>query len=303
MSKNRINPDTGTGDVPAKSKVSLTELLAGFSEYLQTEDFSDRTIESYTGCVSRYLKWCQESYGDVTDQLYRENILDFKSYMVNIAKYLPPTINQYICSLVCFNDYLVKIRHQAEMAVRGKDRIKIQTDQTNPNDLESADIERFRQQILEGQGTRDHTIVTVMAYGGLRVSEVISIFEHDINFQSGELLVRSGKGDKSRVVYINDRIINAVREYIKERQSDSPYLFVSRQGDKLVRSRINQIFNQYSDMMTPHKCRHFYCSQAQNVAGYSIAETAQQAGHASPRTTLRYSHPSKKDIINKANKL
>jgi integrase len=49
--------------------------------------------------------------------------------------------------------------------------------------------------------------------------------------------------------------------------------------------------------------RHFFCSQAQNVAGYSIAETAQQAGHASTKTTLRYSHPNRQVMIEKANKL
>ena len=126
----------------------------------------------------------------------------------------------------------------------------------------------------------------------------------DIAFDTGEILVRSGKGDKARTVYLNDKISNAVREYLKERNSECSYLFVSRQGNgKINRSRINQIFNKYSNIITPHKLRHFYCSQAQNVAGYSIAESAQQAGHASTKTTLRYSHPDRKKMIEKANKL
>jgi integrase len=190
------------------------------------------------------------------------------------------------------------------MVVRSKDRIKIQAKQTNPNDLESADVDSFRQKVLEGQSKRDHAIVTVMAYAGLRISEVLNLYIQDIMFDIGEILVRSGKGDKARTVYLNDKIINAVREYLKERNSESSYMFVSRQGNgKLNRSRINQIFNKYSDIITPHKLRHFYCSQAQNVAGYSIAESAQQAGHASTKTTLKYSHPNRKTMIEKANKL
>lgn len=303
MSKKKNNPARGDVDSPAENKVSLTEHLDGFAEYLQSDDFSQRTIDSYTGCVSRYLKWCRVSHGAVPDRLYRENILDYSSYMKNIVKYSPATINLYICALVSFNEYLIEIHLQTEMAARSKDRIKIQSDQTNPNDLESADVERFRQKVLEGQGKRDHAIITVMAYAGLRISEVLNLYVQDISFQSGEILVRNGKGDKARTVYLNDKISNAVREYLRERKSESPYLFVSRQGGRLVRSRVNQIFNKYSDTITPHQLRHFFCSQAQNVAGYSIAETAQQAGHASTKTTLRYSHPNRQAMIEKANKL
>lgn len=42
-----------------------------------------------------------------------------------------------------------------------------------------------------------------------------------------------GKGDKHRIVYINDKTVHAIREYLKERDSDSPYLFVSRQSGKM----------------------------------------------------------------------
>lgn len=304
MSNEKINPTSGVGSVPANFNLSLTQRLDSFIDYLKNDDFSQRTIESYCGCVSRYIKWFGNSYGEQPKSLFRENILDFKSYMSNIRKYSPVTINLYICALVSFNEYLITAGCQTGMAVRGKDRIKIQTDQTNPNDLDAADVDRFRQKILEKQGKRDHAIVTVMAYAGLRISEVINLNVQDIIFSAGEILVRSGKGAKARTVYLNDKISNAVREYLKERKSDSPYLFVSRQGyGKLSRSRINQIFNKYSDKITPHKCRHFFCSQAQNVAGYSIAETAQQAGHVSTKTTLRYSHPDRKAMIEKANKL
>jgi len=297
MDKENKNPINGL-------EISLTKRLIGFNEYLHSDGFSQRTTDSYTSCISRYVKWFSGSFGNQPKLLYRENILDFKSYMINIKKYLSETINLYICALVSFNEYLISIGCQIEMAVRSKDRIKIQAKQTNPNDLESADVDSFRQKVLEGQGKRDHAIVTVMAYAGLRISEVVNLYIQDIVFDAGEILVRSGKGDKARTVYLNDKISNAVREYLKERNSESSYLFISRQGGgKLNRSRINQIFNKYSDTITPHKLRHFFCSQAQNVAGYSIAETAQQAGHASTKTTLRYSHPDRKAMIEKANNL
>ena len=53
-----------------------------------------------------------------------------------------------------------------------------------------------------------------------------------------------GNGGKQRLVYINDKIVYALYEYLKERNSDSPCFFVSRQSEKLTASRINQIFNK-----------------------------------------------------------
>ena len=79
--------------------------------------------------------------------------------------------------------------------------------------------------------------------------------------------------------------MGSVREYLKERNSKSPYLFISRQGEgKLNRSRINKILNKYSGTIAPHKLRHFFCSQAQNVAGYRV----------SPKQLSRQGTPARK---------
>ena len=94
-----------------------------------------------------------------------------------------------------------------------------------------------------------------------------------------------GKGDKQRLVYINDKIVHAIREYLKERRSESPYLFVSRQSGKLSPSRINQIFNQYAGEWV------------------FIHEIANQAGHSNVQTTLIYSNSTAKEMKEKANRL
>ncbi len=94
----------------------------------------------------------------------------------------------------------------------------------------------------------------------------------------------------------------AIREYLKVRDSDSPYLFVSRQSGKMNPSRINQIFNQYSDIITPKTLRHYFCSHALET-GYAIHEIANQAGHSNVQTTLIYSNPTAKEMKDKANQL
>ena len=104
-------------------------------------------------------------------------------------------------------------------------------------------------------------------------------------------------------MYLNDKTVHAIREYLKVRNSDSPYLFVSRQSEKMAASRINQIFNQYSDVITPKMLRHYFCSHALDTGDYKIHEVANQAGHSNVQTTLIYSNPSARQMKEKANKL
>ena len=190
-----------------------------------------------------------------------------------------------------------------ESAVSNSDRLKVQEEMTDPNDLEVSDVESFRQALLEKQGPRDHAIATIMAYGGLRISETVNLTLSDVLIDFREIIVQDGKGAKRRTVFMNDKIANSIREYLKIRQSDSPYLFPSRQSQKISRFHVNRIFNAYSDTITPHKLRHFYCSYSQNYAGLSLSEVANQAGHKSPQTTMRYTHPSKAQLLEKINKM
>ncbi|WP_338450403.1 tyrosine-type recombinase/integrase [Niallia oryzisoli] len=52
----------------------------------------------------------------------------------------------------------------------------------------------------------------------------------DFNLTSRELIVSEGKGNKTRTVFLNDKVINALKTWIKERKDkniESEYLFVS----------------------------------------------------------------------------
>ncbi len=109
-------------------------------------------------------------------------------------------------------------------------------------------------------------------------------------------------GNKQRVVFLNDKIIISIKEYLKERNSKSEYLFCSRQNDRICRSRINQLFSKYSKVIHPHLLRHFaFTNMASN--GFSIVEIAMLGGHSSTKTTEIYINPSQKEIKEKLNLL
>lgn len=182
----------------------------------------------------------------------------------------------------------------------------MQTEYASPAIITKQDVESFRQTILENESKRDYAIVTLLAYSGMRISEAVNLKLSDVNLAAGEIIVRYGKGKKQRLVIINDKIVNAIKTYLSERgklrNKDSDYLFISRESSSISRTRINHIFNEYSDKITPHMLRHFFCSYALEK-GWSVHEVAGQAGHAYIHTTLIYTNPSREEMKRKSNLL
>lgn len=276
-------------------------MLNQFSEYMTMQGKAARTARAYCRDVALYLEWCRESFGEQPTRLYRANVLEYISYMRNIKDYNPKTVNHHLSSLRSYNDWLIESGQQKESVVLKNDFMKIQVQYASPSTVTKKEVEAFRQRLLESGNKRDYAIVTLFAYSGIRRSECADLKLDQVDLTAKEIRV-IGKGEKQRLVYPNDKTVHAMREYLKERKSDSPYFFVSRQSEKLTPSRINQIFNLYSDNITPKSLRHFFCSNALEN-GYSIHEVANQAGHSSVQTTLIYANPTAQAMKDKANKL
>lgn len=271
--------------------------LDKFKEYLKKDGKSENTIKSYIININEYIKWFNDSYGLEVVKLYRENVLEYKSYLLNIKKYKGKnlnarTINAKLSSLGAMNRFLIEEGIQQDLVINNKDTIKVQQEYANPCTIEKKDVEVFRQKILEAGDKRLYALATLMSYSGLRISETLNIKLFDVNFQAKEIIVRKGKGSKQRIVYINTKISEALRAYIKVRRNDGEFLFVSRESENLSRSVVNREFKKYSKVITPHLLRHYYCSHALDI-GYSIADVAYQAGHRDTRTTLLYTNPSR----------
>lgn len=264
-------------------------MLKEFSSYLQMKGKSAGTVEVYCRNVAVYFRWRRETFGECPRQLYRANVLEYIAYLRNIKCCSPKTLNYQLSALRSYNSWLIESSQQTEAAVLPSDFMKIQLQYASPCTVTKKDVEMFRQRLLESGSKRDYAIITLYAYSGIRRTELVNLKLDQVDLTAKEIRV-IGKGDKQRLVYINDKIVHALREYLKERKSGSPYFFVSRQSGKLAPSRINQIFNKYSDVITPKTLRHFFCSHALE-SGYSIHEVSNQAGHSNVQTWRRFQIP------------
>lgn len=281
----------------------MEDLVENFVKYLNSKGKSENTLKSYKLHIAEYIKWFSDSYGTCFKKLYRENILEYKSFLINVKKFKgknlnAKTINAKLSALAFLNKFLIEQKVQDEVVINDSDMIKIQINYANPTDINKAEVESFRQKILESGDKRLYALATLLAYGGLRISEALNVKLHDISLQGKELIVKKGKGEKQRIVYLNTKIVNSIREYLKERNDDGEFLFPSRESDKVDRTVINKQFKKFSDKITPHKLRHFFCTNALS-AGFGIHEVANQAGHSSVQTTLIYTNPSRDEMKRK----
>ena len=278
-------------------------MLDGFCEYLRQQGKSENTVKAYCQGVKEYMRWHEETFGKRMKMLIRANVLDYISYLRTVKELNNRSVNAKLASLHSFNLYLISAGYKTEVVLTKEDYLKVQTAYASPSTVDRGEVERFRQEILENNGIRDYAIVTILAYAGLRISECLELRMGDISLAAREITVRHGKGDKMRVVYFGDKVLNAVRGYLKSRpETENPYLFHGRGDSHLTRGQVNRIFNAHSASITPHTLRHFFCSNALEN-GYSIGELANQAGHSNVHTTLLYTNPTKEKMKEKANLL
>ena len=278
----------------------MEQILDDFKNYMIKNQKSQNTIKNYMLHIKEDMIWFQDTYGKGFKNLYRENILDYKSYLVNIKKYRgknlnAKTINAKLSSIGLFNKFLIEEKIQKDIVIKDDDMIKIQTSYANPAEINKSDVENFRQRILEAGDKRLYAIVTLLSYAGLRISEALNVKLEDLSLDAKELIIRKGKGKNQRVVYLNSKIVNAIKEYLKVRHSESEYLFSSRESDRVDRSVINKQFKKYSNKITPHQLRHFFCTNALE-SGFAVHEVANLAGHSSIQTTLIYTNPSREKM-------
>lgn len=288
----------------------MEQWIKEFVDRLHLEGKSDKTIKQYSVSIKEYFQWFYESYGDVEfKKLYRENILEYKNYLKNIKRSKrsgnnldAKTVNSKLSALIKFNELL-----QADNIVVSKaDLIKVQTEIISPTNITKKEVEEFRQRILQSEGCsakRNYAIVTIMAYAGLRISEVLTLKKVDVNTAANQIRVMDGKGEKQRTVIINSKIVSAIREYEKSDNVESEYLFHNSKGKILNPSTINKVFDEFSIEgyhIHPHMLRHFFCYNALESGAYSINEVSNQAGHTSIKTTMRYLNPNLDAIKKKA---
>lgn len=147
---------------------------------------------------------------------------------------------------------------------------------------------------------RDCAIVEVLYSCGLRVSELTGLDWRDIDREVGMVMVRSGKGNKDRVVPIGEPALAALEAWraatAAGRETDGA-VFINMRGGRLSTRSVENIIARRLQLagvgasISPHGLRHSFATHLLNH-GADLRSIQEMLGHASLTTTQRYTHVS-----------
>lgn len=156
-------------------------------------------------------------------------------------------------------------------------------------------------QLLESvEGTnqeRDYCILTLFLNCGLRISELVGLNIQDIQ---GEALRVLGKGNKTRVIYLNAACLDAIHRYLEVRHPivgrDANALFLSSRDERVSRSTVHAMVKRRlaaagidASQYSSHKLRHTAATlMIQN--GVDVRSVQEVLGHDHLNTTQIYTH-------------
>lgn len=146
---------------------------------------------------------------------------------------------------------------------------------------------------------RDLAMFELFYSSGLRLSELSALDLTDLDLPDSTLLVRSGKGGKSRVLPVGNKAVTAIENWLRQRAVKIPAaesaLFVSMRGTRLGQRNIELRLNQWckkkgiAEHIHPHMLRHSFASHLLE-SSQDLRAVQELLGHSNISTTQIYTH-------------
>jgi site-specific recombinase XerD len=285
---------------------------------------SENTRAAYVLDLTLFARWFQ----DTTEQVFapasitREDIQDYIAHVRTVQDAAVNTVKRKYASIRSFYQWAiatgqaqynesngVALPSEQRLAPEGLDRPQRaavrRVFNAPPKNTPTAGLRQVR----------DRAIVFVMMYAGLRISEIENLRLEDVILRekSGEIDIRSGKGDKDRTIALPLEARKALEEWLAKRpETDHKFVFTTTRrghaplGRRAIQEMVSDVgrkaeLDKAGIRLTPHLLRHtaVYLWREEN----DPFVVAAQMGHKDINTTMRYGRPSGKDLRRAAAKI
>lgn len=224
---------------------------------------------------------------------------DLRRYMLTCAKECklsPGTLNSRLNAI---KYYFENILHREKFFVdlpRAKKPLNL------PNVLAESEMGK----LFNALKNKKHKAILFTAYSaGLRVSEVVKLQHTHIDAARLQILVKSAKGDKDRFVMLSPMVLDILRSYIKGLYPRPvKYLFEGFVAETHYSNRSAQavftkakLLSGIQKHLTFHSLRHSFATHLLEK-GTDVKYIQELLGHFDIKTTLRYLHVARKDLVN-----
>jgi site-specific recombinase XerD len=144
---------------------------------------------------------------------------------------------------------------------------------------------------------RNLALLRLMLDSGLRVSEALALRQRDLDLETGQLMVRDGKGSKDRGLWINGETLQLLKRWIRSLNRPAPndHIFITRNGGKMSRHYVLAMIYRLSKQAGlgkrahPHMLRHSFATDLlRQTKNLRLVQKA--LGHANLSTTQIYTH-------------
>lgn len=161
--------------------------------------------------------------------------------------------------------------------------------------------------IRTDRGYRNRVILEILYDTGIRRAEVANIKLRDLDLDGGYIHIRSGKGDKDRVVPLSSRVSSLVKSYIVSIRAsflhgkDKGYLILNRWGEKMDANSVWAVVKRCAHLsgikknVTTHTFRHT-CATHMLKHGAPVRHVQELLGHESLESTQIYTHVTINDL-------
>ena len=272
-----------------------------FLNYQKTLGRTDKTIKAHRQRLDYFRSFCQsfkiKDIRNVTLGIIR------KYHDALIKREL--TISTRIAYMSTISYFFYWAYENRYILTNIADRVELpEPDETLPPTplTENEVIELLKiPNIKSFAGKRNKAMLEMMYGCGLRCDEVLKINLGDVDFKTKRVMVQ-GKGQKERMVPINDTALNCIAQYLQVRKGKprkkSP-LFATVNGKRLTQNNISALFYALNKAFTrhvnPHLLRHT-CACHLLKHGADVRHVQSFLGHANIDTTAKYLGLVKQDL-------
>lgn len=273
----------------------MKRYIEKFKNYLIVEkNYSRHTVRNYEADLNEFSRFLADESPEKVDYL---SVRKFLAYLRsrNISK---RSMARKLSSIRSFFRFLERDGYTKDNPVVSIATPKL--DRKLPIFLDEKSVLRLITSPDKNtfQGVRDRAMLETLYSAGLRVSELVGIDIVDVDFIAGVVKVL-GKGKKERIAPIGEKAVNAIREYLKYKNTKEPRdkkaLFLSKSGKRITDRSVRRILAKYikvlsiKEHVSPHTLRHSFATHLLN-RGADLRSVQELLGHKNLSTTQIYTH-------------
>lgn len=271
-----------------------------------------RYIKMKRGLVPQDVEFDKISIQDVDINLIKTisltDVFEYMNYLTSVRHNKAPTRSRKVSSLRTFFKYLTNKTNQLSInPVEELETPKVKKSLPKYLTLEQS-IELLS--MVDGPfKERDFCILIIFLNCGLRLSELVGLNLNDVRYGSSTIKVL-GKGNKERIIYLNNACLDAIKNYLAVRPNDGlkdkNALFISKQKKRISPKTVQYIVKKYLKQigledLSVHKLRHTAATLMYQYGNVDIRVLKDILGHENLATTEIYTHLSNKQMESAAN--